>query len=347
MRACTLGLVLVFALIGANGASQISVRNKNLNSIGELLDTLTSKLLLEETQMHDRVVERKGKADTAFAQKVHQEEAIAPIAKNVSALMQAAAAAQESAKTWEARVKQASAVIDLTKDRHQKEAGTAENNKKMITEITGLIKVFKSYKGAETPEAKSTLADISTKFSELSNTQTDFLEAESFLPNKFNQISVVEDLLKIFANLNDENKKEMQKEVHALKLEHEKTTATLNIMKGSQAKIEATLLEAQTKLSSAKAAHAASVAFYLGLDQEYQQCQADFRATADTIKRERSIIDMLEKKISQFKLIPADQIENGTAHASQSPSTISPTSHGGVELDLQMAMNAARSALKN
>ena len=78
----------------------------------------------------------------------------------------------------------------------------------------------------------------------------------------------------------------MQKEVHALKvgkpwhrnfklylcllclqLEHEKTTATLNIMKGSQAKIEATLLEAQTKLSSAKAAHAASVAFYLGLDQ--------------------------------------------------------------------------------
>ena len=78
-----------------------------------------------------------------------------------------------------------------------REAGTAENNKKMITEITGLIKVFKSYKGAETPEAKSTLADISTKFSELSNTQTDFLEAESFLPNKFNQISVVEDLLKV------------------------------------------------------------------------------------------------------------------------------------------------------
>merc|ERR1719231_1271798 len=135
MRACTLGLVLVFALIGANGASQISVRNKNLNSIGELLDKLTSKLLLEETQMHDLVVERKAKADAAYAQKTNTEEKLTPLAKNVSDLKAAIASSKDSVKSWESRQSQVASVIEMTRQRHGKEQASITKNRKSIAAI--------------------------------------------------------------------------------------------------------------------------------------------------------------------------------------------------------------------
>ena len=88
-------------------------------------------------------------------------------------------------------------------------------------------------------------------------------------------------------------------------MEHEKTQATLALMQGSSTKLDATLLDAEEKFATAKAAHAASVAFYLRLNQDYQQCQSDFHSTRDTLKRERSIVDILGRKVAQFKALPA------------------------------------------
>jgi len=356
-------------------ALPISPRERSMNSIDQLLDKLTAKLLVEETQFHDRILENKQKADMAFKKKVHQEEVLTPLYKLQDAAKRVMASKTDDVARWAKEVEESSAIIKLTEARHKKEKETLVRNAQLVKEISALIKSFKSYGGKETDAAKSTLSDISTRFSELSSTQPDLLQTDMFLQNKFDQIALIERLLQMFTTLDKQNELGMADEIKSLQIEHRNNTNGLALAKSELTNAQQEERKAAGAVMSAQADHSAAVAFYLRINQEYQQCQTDFGETKDTITRERKTIGLVQKMILQWRLHFAGEDDDHTAPSEnrtqnapaagsshrvpdeihawiQNRTTTAPTTQAegraaeraAAESDLQLALQAAQSA---